>query len=82
MAINAEVSRNGSENALGVLRRFTKKVQSAGVLPRVRSIRYNQRVLSSYKTKMKTLKALKRKAEIQELIKLGKMPEKTSRFSR
>jgi hypothetical protein len=78
MAINAEVSRNGSENALGVLRRFTKKVQGAGILPRVRSLRYNH----SYKTKMKTLKALKRKAEIQELIKLGKMPEKTSRFTR
>ena len=82
MAINAEVSRNGSENALGVLRRFTKKVQSAGILPRVRSIRYNQRKLSAYKTKVKTLKSIKRKAEIQELIKLGKMPEKTSRFSR
>jgi len=82
MAINAEVSRNGNENALGVLRRFTKKVQGAGILPRVRSLRYNQRDLSSYKTKMKTLKSLKRKAEIQELIKMGKMPEKTSRFTR
>ncbi len=82
MAINAEVTRNGSENALGVLRRFTKKVQGAGILPRVRSIRYNQRVLSAYKTKMKTLKAIKRRAEVQELIKMGKMPEKPSRFSR
>ncbi len=82
MAINAEVTRNGSENGLGILRRFTKKVQGAGILPRVRSIRYNQRVLSSYKTKMKTLKSIKRKAEIMELIKMGKMAEKTSRFSR
>jgi hypothetical protein len=70
------------ENALGVLRRFTKKVQGAGILPRVRSLRYNERQLSSYKTKMKTLKSIRRKTEIQELIKLGKMPEKTSRFSR
>jgi hypothetical protein len=82
MAINAEVSRNGSENALGVLRRFTKKVQGAGILPRVRSIRYNQRKLSAYKVKMKTLKVLKRRKEVQELIKMGKMPEKTSRYSR
>ncbi len=80
--INVEVTRNGSENGLGVLRRFTKKVQGSGVLPRVRSLRYNQRVLSSYKTKMKTLKSIKRRAEVQELIKMGKMPEKTSRFSR
>ncbi|HEY4503638.1 MAG TPA: hypothetical protein VJJ28_00815 [Candidatus Paceibacterota bacterium] len=80
--INVEITRGGTENGLGILRRFTKKVQGAGILPRVRSIRYNQRTLSPYKTKMKTLKSLKRKAEIQELIKLGKMPEKPSRFSR
>ncbi len=80
--INVEITRNSTENSLGVIRRFTKKVQSAGVLPRVRSIRYNERGLSSYKIKMKTLKSLKRKAEIQELIKMGKMPEKTSRYSR
>lgn len=80
--INVEITRNGNENSMGVIRRFTKKVQGSGILPRVRSIRYNQRDLSSYKTKMKTLKSLKRKAEIQELIKLGKMPEKTSRFSK
>ena len=82
MAINVEIIRNGTENSIGVIRRFTKKVQGSGILPRVRSIRYNQRELSAYKTKMKTLKSLNRKAEIAELIKLGKMQEKTSRFSK
>lgn len=80
--INVSITRNGTENSVGVLRRFTKKVQGSGVLPRVRSIRYNQRDLSSYKVKMKTLKSLKRKAEIQELIKMGKMQEKSSRYSK
>jgi len=80
--INVEITRNGTENSIGLIRRFTKKVQGSGILPRVRSLRYNQRVLSSYKTKMKTLKSLKRKTEIAELIKLGKMQEKTSRFSK
>lgn len=80
--INVEITRNGTENSMGTLRRFTKKVQGSGILPRVRSLRYNQRVLSSYKTKMKTLKSLKRKAEVLELIKLGKMQEKTSRYSK
>ncbi|MES3031366.1 MAG: hypothetical protein V4697_03045 [Patescibacteria group bacterium] len=80
--INIEVSRNGTENSMGVLRRFTKRVQGAGILPRVRSLRYNQRVLSPYKTKMKTLKSIRRRAEVAELIKLGKMQEKTSRFSK
>jgi hypothetical protein len=80
--INVEIKRNGTENSMGVLRRFTKKVQGSGILPRVRSLRYNQRGLSHYKTKMKTLKTLARKIEVQELIKLGKMQEKTSRFSK
>jgi hypothetical protein len=31
---------------------------------------------------MKTLGSIKRKAEIAELIKLGKMPEKQTRFSK
>lgn len=82
MATNVEIIRNGTENSMGVLRRFTKKVQGSGVLPRVRSLRYNQRILSAYKTKMKTLKSLRKKSELQELIKLGKVQEKTSRYSK
>ena len=80
--VNVEVSRNPNENTLSVLRRFTKKVQNSGVLPRVRGIRYHTRELSSYKVKQKTLKSLKRKEEVKELIKLGKMPERPARFSR
>lgn len=77
--INVEVTKNNNENNAGVLRRFTKRVQGAGILPRVRGIRYSSRVLSSYKTKMKTLKTLKKKEEILKLIKLGKMVEKKGR---
>jgi hypothetical protein len=77
--INLEVSRNPGENALGVLRRFSRKVQSSGVIPRVRSLRFNSRTLSHYKVKMKTLKNLARRAEMAELIKLGKAPVKPTR---
>jgi ribosomal protein S21 len=76
--INVEVTKNNNENNSSLLRRFTKKVQASGILPRVRSIRYSGRTLSHYKTKVKTLESLKRKAEIMELVKLGKMPERMS----
>lgn len=76
--INVEVTKNNNENNSSILRRFTKKVQASGILPRVRSIRYSGRTLSHYKTKVKTLESLKRKAEIMELVKLGKMPERMS----
>ena len=76
MAINIELEKNGGESNTSFLRRFTKKVQGSGVLPRIRSIRYSGRKLSHYKTKMKTLEGLKRKAEREELIKLGKITER------
>ena len=62
-----------------MLRRFTKKVQGSGILPRVRSIRYSTRVESSYKKKLRTLNGLKKKANIEELIKMGKMVENPNR---
>lgn len=73
MATNVEVSRNGTENPLGLLRRFTKRVQGSGILSRVRGERYYDRTLSHYKTKMKTLASLKRREKLAEDIKLGKV---------
>lgn len=75
--INAEVVRTGNENNLNLIRRFTKKVQGSGVLPRVRSIRYSTRKASEYVKKKKTLKVIARREEIAELIKMGKMTEHT-----
>jgi len=74
--INIEVSKNANENNASILRRFTKKVQGSGILGRVRSIRYSTRKLSSYKTKMQRLTSISRKADIEHLIKMGKMAEK------
>jgi ribosomal protein S21 len=75
--INAEVVKTGNENNLNLIRRFTKRVQGAGILPRVRSIRYSSRKASEYVKKKKTLKVLKRRAEVNELLKMGKMTEYT-----
>lgn len=75
MATNVEVVNNGKENALSLLRRFTKKVQRSGVLPKVRSNRYSTRALSEYVKKKKTLKRIARTEEMAKLIKLGRMPE-------
>ncbi len=77
--INAEVVKTGSENNLNLIRRFTKRVQGSGVLPRVRSIRYATRKMSEYVKQKKTLKVLKRREEVAELIKMGKMSEYTPR---
>jgi ABC-type enterochelin transport system ATPase subunit len=77
--INAEVTRGPNETSLSLIRRFTKRVQGSGILPRVRSLRYQNRSLSKYKVKLRTLKVINRRIEIQQLIKLGKLADKTSR---
>ena len=73
MATNVEVERNNNENALGILRRFTKRVQGSGVLSRVRSLRYTLRTPSFYKKKKRTLEGIRRREEYARLVKLGKI---------
>ena len=73
--VNIEVTKGGSENNLSVLRRFTKRVQGAGLLPRVRSKRYTEREKSENVRRAKTLAYLKKKENINELLKLGKLNE-------
>ncbi|OHA89463.1 MAG: hypothetical protein A3C70_03020 [Candidatus Zambryskibacteria bacterium RIFCSPHIGHO2_02_FULL_43_14] len=79
--INIEVVKGANENNLSVLRRFTKRVQASGVLPRVRSKRYSQRTPSRNTRRAKTIIHLMKKEVTAELIKLGKINE-ISKFSR
>jgi len=74
MAINVEVTKNGSDNNLSLIRKFTKRVQGSGILSRLRGRRYSQRKLSEYVKQKKTLKKLAEKSRVKELIKMGKMP--------
>jgi len=82
MATNVQITRNSGENALGVLRRFSRKMQGSGVIPRVRSLRSSTRVQSHYKVKQRTLTLIKRRADMAELVKLGKAPVKPERPGR
>ena len=76
--INVELTKNSNENNLGLIRRFSKKIKSSGIIPRMRSIRYNSRPESAFTKKKKALKTINKRVEIDELIKMGKMPEKRS----
>ena len=79
MNINVRVEKNSNENTMGVIRRFTKRVKGAGILRRVRSIRYHSRPKSSFLEKKKRLASLKRKETYEELLKLGKVEERQPR---
>ena len=49
--VTAEVKKNNNESAISLIRRFTKRVQGAGTIRRVRSLRWAQRSPSKYKMK-------------------------------
>jgi hypothetical protein len=73
MATNVEVKKKKNESNASIIKRFTKKVQESGVLPRVRSVRYEERQPSAYTKKKAKLKTLGKKAEFEKLFKLGKI---------
>ncbi len=82
MATNAEVSKNDGESAINLIRRFSKRVQGAQVLTRVRAGRYHTRAKSKAVVRKGALKRIARRDEVMELIKLGKMVEKPKRGGR
>jgi ribosomal protein S21 len=76
MTTNVEVKRNNNENAVNLIRRFTKRVKGSGILLRMRSNVYYNRPESKFRKKARALKSIERREEIEHLKKLGKMPEK------
>ncbi len=77
MATNVEVTKNTNESSANVIRRFTKRVQGAGIIPKVRGGRYYSRVKSRNVQKFARLKKLAKKETYEKLLKLGKVQERT-----
>lgn len=75
MATNVQVEKNPNESSANVIRRFTKRMQNAGILRRVRGIRYYARTKSENVRKEARLKKLGKKAAYERLYKLGKVQE-------
>lgn len=74
--INVEVERNNNENAVSLIKRFTRRVQGSGVLMRVRKNRFYTRKKSAYVVKKAALKRLGKQEKYEELVKMGKVPER------
>lgn len=73
--INVEIERHGNENVGGLMRRFSRKMQSSGVVRRVRSLRYHKRNVSKAKQKQEALTRIERTKKYMELFKEGRKPE-------
>lgn len=79
MATNVEVTKNANENAVSLIRRFSRRVKGSGILPRMRSIITHERPVSKFRRKQRTLNGMIKKIEIMRLKKLGKITEKKGR---
>jgi len=77
MAINVEVEKNNNESSANVIRRFTKRVQGAGIVPKVRGGRYFKRNKSRNVQREAKLEKLEKAATYDKLVKLGKVQERT-----
>lgn len=79
MATNVEVEKNNNESSANVIRRFTKRVQGAGIVPKVRGGRYYTRIKSRNVQRTSKLKKLEKRGVYEKLVKLGKVQETKGR---
>lgn len=79
MSVNAEVQKSGNETALATIRKFSRRVQSTGLVKSSRTRRYYARATSKIVKKKRALKLIKRRAEYKRLVKEGKIAEAPTR---
>ena len=71
--INVEVRREAAESTGSAMRRFSKKMNTSGIIKHVKSLKSRVRPLSAYKRKVAALKRIKRSTDYERLKKLGKI---------
>lgn len=79
MAINVQVEKNQNESSANVIRRFTKRMQNAGIVRRMRDNRYYSRTKSQNVRKEARLKKLAKKEAYERDYKMGKVIERRGR---
>lgn len=73
--IRIEVKKSGGESNANVMRRFSKRMQSSGVVKEAKGNRYNKRVQSDYKKHKSAMKRLAKGVTMNRLRKLGKIKD-------
>ena len=82
MATNVEIKKGAKDNNVHIIKKFTRRVQESGIIPRMKGIRYAERTMSMYVKKVKRLKSIKNKEIREEQIKLGKISATPTRRGR
>jgi ribosomal protein S21 len=84
MAINVKIVKgdkgDGKGDAVTMLKRFQKKMQESGVVPKVKSRKHASRGMSKLKLKKDKLVKLEAAKKYETLKKMGKLQVKTYSF--
>ena len=75
MAINVQVEKNQQESTANLIRRFTKRMQGAGIVQKARSGRYFNRDKSENVRRHSKLLKLTRQKTYETNLKLGKIQD-------
>lgn len=80
MAINVKILKSDKGDAGMMLKRFQKKVQESGVVPKLKSKKHATRSMSKLKMKKDKLVKLEAAKKYETLRKLGKLQTRTFTF--
>ena len=79
MAVNVSVVKHGTENSMSLIRRFTKRMQGAGIVRKVKGMRYKLRAQSKNRRKTSALVRVEKHAKKTEMEKLGLLEARPER---
>jgi len=82
MAINVSVVKTGSENSMSVIRRFSKRMQGAGIIRKMKKIRYHSRSQSKARRKVSALRRVEKREKTAERERMGLIQPKPMRGGR
>lgn len=78
--LNVQVTAKENESTTNLLRRFSRKVNSSGILRAKRSRKTRRREPSKNVRKAQKVDALRKLGKVEKLIKLGKLPDRRARY--
>ncbi len=82
MSINVKLMKTDKGDAGVLLKRFQKKMQESGIVPKVKSRKFASRGMSKLKLKKDKLVNLEAAKKYEHLRKMGKLQIKTYRFQK
>ncbi len=77
MVTNIHIVKGKNDSSASLLSKFTKKIKETGIIPKVKSKRYQEREFSKLKLKKDKLVNLIAKDRYEHLKKMGKLVTKT-----